>query len=207
MERGMFAGPFECSACGQTHSKGCRSHKKSGEPCEKSPVRGLTVCASHGGAGRHAKAAGRRRMTAEALERAVERFGLPRTVDPASAIVEALHKAAGRLDFFEAEVRELASPWVEQIGPGGSVRLEEHPAVTADRQALVAYFGFAERIVKLGLAERQVVVAEAEALLLARVVMSLLDDPEFGLSREQRELGRRLAGRHLRQLGSGGAAA
>jgi hypothetical protein len=50
------------------------------------------------------------------------------------------------------------------------------------------------------LAERTVRLQEATAEMMARAVMALLDDPELGLSREQREQGRRLAGRHLRAI-------
>lgn len=54
-----------------------------------------------------------------------------------------------------------------------------------------------------GVAERQVQLAEQQGQLLARVVTAMLDDPEFGLSGKQRQLGRKVAARHLRALPSG----
>jgi hypothetical protein len=88
--------------------------------------------------------------------------------------------------------------------PGGT-RVEEHPAVTGYRQSLDRLFGYSERALKLGLAERVVAVTEMQGALMAQAFMALLDDPELGLSREQREIGRRAAGRHVRQVVEGNA--
>lgn len=185
----------------------CNARKRGGGRCTQPAGWGTDhvgdgPCKLHLGATRRHSAVARR----AALTRAAEQFGLPRSVDPAAAIIEALHKAAGQLDFFEAEVQALASPWVEQEGPGNTVRIEEHPAVTACRLALDRLFAFGERTVKLGLAERQVALNEMTAAVLAKVVMTVLDSADLGLSREQRELGRQLAGRQIRELAQGSAA-
>jgi hypothetical protein len=184
----------------------CGSPKKDGSTCENRAGKGtdhvgVGHCRNHGGSTpTHVRAARR-----ELLARAAERFGLPRDVDPGQAIVESIHKAAGQLDYFEAEVEQLSSPWVEQQTPGG-VRVEEHPAVTAYRLSLDRLFGYSERAIKLGLAERAVAVTEVQAALMARAFMALLDDPVLNLSREQREVGRRAAGKHVRQIVQGAVA-
>lgn len=140
------------------------------------------------------------------LHQAAEKFGIARSVDPGAAIVESIHKAAGQLDYYDREVNDLPSPWVEQRGPGGSSSIEEHPAVTAYQHALDRLFSFAERAVKLGLAERAITTSELQAAIMAQAMLAMIDDPDFGLSREQREIGRRVAGRHIRQLSAGSAA-
>lgn len=182
----------------------CGARTRSGGACGRpagwgTEHPGYGACKLHLGSTAKHTAGAQRRMWADAAEQ----FGLPRTVDPADAILEALHKIAGQVDWFEAEVKALDAPWMTVFG-GGVV---EHPAVTGYRESLDRLFGFGERTVKLGLAQRQVEVSELHAALLARVVMAILDDPELALSREQRETGRRVGGRHLRQLGTGGAAA
>jgi hypothetical protein len=167
-------------------------------------LKGCTVCELCGGKAPQVLAAARRREHQQQLAVAVDKFGLRRDIGPADAIVESIHKAAGQLDFFEAEVDRLPSPWVEQKMPGGT-RVEEHPAVTGYRQSLDRLFGYSERALKLGLAERVVAVTEMQGALMAQAFMALLDDPELGLSREQREIGRRAAGRHVRQVVEGNA--
>jgi len=62
-----------------------------------------------------------------------------------------------------------------------------------------------EACVKLGLEERRTVVGEVQAAVLARAMTALIDSPELALTREQRELGRQLAGRQLRALVKGGS--
>lgn len=162
---------------------------------------GIGRCAWHGGATQNHRIAARRiRIVQEA-----ERFGVARGVDPATGILECVHKAAGQVDYFEDEVNNLETPWVTQKVPGGE-RVEEHPAITAYRQALNQFFSYSERTLKLDLFTRQIQIEEAQAVVLAALVTELLDSPDLALSRDQRELGRQLAGRKLRALAAGPAA-
>lgn len=41
----------------------CTAHRKNGEPCKRPPIRGGTVCASHGGSAPAVRAAAERRLT------------------------------------------------------------------------------------------------------------------------------------------------
>lgn len=163
---------------------------------------GIGKCYKHGGATQNHRAAARRVMIIDAAEK----FGVPREVDPATGILECVHKAAGQVDFYEDEVNNLETPWIEQTVPGGK-RIDEHPAITAYRVALDRLYSYSERTLKLDLFTRQVRVEEAQALVLAALVTSLLDAPEMNLTREQRELGRQLGGRKLRELAAGSTAA
>lgn len=188
---------------------------------------GVGLCKLHGGNTR----AHRERAQAEIIRREAARLGGARVVDPAQALLELVFEAAGNVEFYRDLVGQLSTsdpslPGGDDEGGGvvspqrgnlyGPLRHQSGVSTgEAKRHVLVQMYDeerdrlkeYAATVVKVGLAERQVQVAELQAALVARVVMALLDDPEFGLSREQRELGRRLAGRHLRQLGSGGVAA
>jgi hypothetical protein len=181
---------------------------------------GVGLCKLHGGNTR----AHRERAQAEIVRREAARLGVPRDVDPAAALLELVYESAGNVEFYRDLVGQLSTtptpppPGADEDMPEGSRRPEglygplRHqsgvPTGEAKPHVLVAMYDaerdrlkeYAATVVKVGLAERQVQVAELQAAVVARVVMALLDDPEFGLSREQREMGRRLAGRHLRQL-------
>jgi hypothetical protein len=79
---------------------------------------------------------------------------------------------------------------------------------TARRNVIVAMYDderdrlarFSKLALDAGLERRRVELAENQAGLVATVIMGLLDSPRLGLTREQRDLGRRLAGGHLRLL-------
>lgn len=158
---------------------------------------GIGRCAWHGGATRTQRRAARRQM----IVMEAEAMGLPRDVDPATAIMEALHKAAGQVDWYEAEVNALDSPWLEETTQFGD-KVYAHPAVVGYVKALDQLYSYSERTLKLDLFSRQVQADELQAAMLARLVMEILDSPELGLSHEQREQGRRIGGRKLRELAS-----
>lgn len=220
-----------CERCGQVHDpKKCTSHVDEDDgslrPCRLPPIRGGTVCWKHGGGASQVRAKAAARVEAERLARAAGRLGVAREVDAGQALLELVYEAAGNVEFYRDLVARLNSVPVsvgegdgqEQDGPlldglyGRMFHQSGVPTGEAKRHILVQLYDderdrlkeYAATVVKVGLAERQVQVAEVQAALVARVVMAILDDPELGLSREVRELGRRLAGRHLRQLVSGG---
>lgn len=150
----------------------------------------------------------------ELLRQAARRLGIPREVEPGQALLELVWEAAGNVEFYRDLVASLEGG---ESGEGDAARSGLYGALRhqtgfetgeAKRHVLVQMYDderdrlkeYAATVVKVGLAERQVQVAELQAALVARVVMGLLDDPELGLSREQRDVGRRLAGRHMRVL-------
>lgn len=179
----------------------CGAHPEAeGGPCKNGAGKntdhpGIGRCAWHGGATRTQRISARRQY----LSMQAEAFGISRDVDPATGILEAVHKAAGQVDWYEAEVNALETPWVEQTVPGGT-RIDAHPAVVGYTKALDQFYTYSERTLKLDLFTRAVVADELQAAVLARLVMEVLDAPELGLSHEQREQGRRIGGRKLREL-------
>lgn len=226
-----------CERCGQTHDpKKCVGHVDEEDgtlrPCIAWPIRGGRVCVKHGGSARQVKAKAEGRLETARLVRSALRLGVPREVDPADALLEMVFEAAGNVEFYRDLVGQLSTrpgssdagddetPEVVSTHPGSLYGALRHQSGVltgeAKRHILVQLYDderdrlkeYAATVVKVGLAERQVRVVEMQAALVAKVVMAVLDDPELGLSFESRELGRRLAGRHLRQLavGTGSAA-
>ncbi len=156
----------------------------------------------HGGStGSHRKAAAR-----VMAGRALAAMGHPvADVDAPAELLGMVAEAAGNVRTLRTWVQDLGD---QVYGPilfpdgGRSGRAEEHVlarmyGVWCDR--LVSYSAAA---IKAGIAEREVRVKELLGVLVMRCMLGLLDDPELGLSRVQRESGRRIAGRHLRVLGS-----
>jgi hypothetical protein len=178
----------------------CGATRRDGQLCELQAGTGTDhlgfgSCKFHGGCTpSHKRAAEKAQLVAAAAM-----FGLPRNVDPATAIVEALHKMAGQIDFYQAEVNTLGSLWCQELGNVPGV-MAPHPAITLYNKSLVDYFNFAEKTVKLGLAERMVKADELVAIQMAALVTSLLGDPELKLTREQQERGRQIAGAQLREM-------
>jgi len=184
----------------------CVGTRTDGERCEKNAITGGTVCATHGGSTRIVKA--RAAVRAEVM-----RWGLgDSTVDAGEVLLRLVSQSARRAELYADELERLTR---------GAKTLEE--ALVGDSKILVGdalekvgeYIrgmavleaqerdrcaGFAAKAVAAGLAERQVRLAERQGALIATLIRSLLDDPELGLSDDQKEAGRRVASKHLRAL-------
>lgn len=174
--------------------------KRSGERCKRRPAVGGTVCAMHGGKAPQVQAAVERRRQERAAMVAVESFGLPREVDPHTALLEELHRTAGAVQWLGAvvadieraelvwgKVKETRGTQLEkgtdngvtyQAGPNAFVELWQR-----ERKHLV---DVAKKCVDVGIEERRVRLAESAGQQLASVVRAVLDRLE--LTDEQRGL-------------------
>jgi hypothetical protein len=127
----------------------------------------------------------------------LRRLGVPvDAADPAEQLVGMVREAAGNVVVLRSLVGDLGET-LTQWGQDGQ---REHAVAELYRVWCDRLVSYSAAAIKAGLAERTVRLQEATAEMMARAVMALLDDPELGLSREQREQGRRLAGRHLRAI-------
>src|SRR5579859_1243022 len=168
----------------------CTAHNNRGDRCGRAAVAGATVCQTHGAKSPVVKAKA-------AVRAEVMRWGLgDTTIDPGEVLLRLLTQSAARSDRYAQEVERLvaAAPTLEEALVGraegefgaigeyirGMAQLE---AEERDRCA-----GFAVKAVAAGLAERQVRLAERQGQLLADVIRKVLDDPDLGLSREQRQM-------------------
>jgi hypothetical protein len=149
------------------------------------------VCKMHGGKAPQAlDAAARRREMREALL-AAETLGLPREVDPHTALLEELHRTAGAVQWFGAVVAELKQ---SQVG-GDSIYVR---LFSEERDRLVKV---AKTCVDVGIEERRVRLAESAGAQLAAVVRAVLDRLE--LSDQQRLLALSVVPEEFRRLGDG----
>lgn len=96
-----------CDRCGQAHTR-CSGHsnRTGGAPCGQRPVAGLRVCWSHGGAAKHAREAGARRVEAARLEQVVVTYGARREIGHLEALIELLHDSAGHVAWLRDQVQQ-----------------------------------------------------------------------------------------------------
>lgn len=181
--------------------------KQSGERCKRRPIPDGTVCVMHGGKSPAVQAAAvARRQEREALV-AAESFGLPREVDPHTALLEELHRTAGAVAWLGAIVADLDAEDVvwgrtrEKLGgeDAGTTREARPNAFVSlwqvERKHLVAV---AKACHDAGIEERRVRIAESAGQQLASVVRAVLE--RLGLTAEQQLLAREVVPEEFRRL-------
>ena len=163
--------------------------KRSGQRCKRTAVIDGTVCAMHGGKAPQVKNAIERRRQQRQATLAAEAFGLPREVDPHTALLEELHRTAGAVEWLGAVVADLEREdlvWgkvkethgtqlergtdngtTHAAGPNAFVALWQ-----AERKHLV---DVSRECIKAGIEERRVRLAESAGQQLASVVRAVLD--------------------------------
>lgn len=207
----MTTNPKTCDRCGQPHVR-CSAHRKDGKPCGQPPLADQTVCRKHGGkAPQNLAAAARRRQERQALV-AAESFGLPREVDPHTALLEELHRTAGAVQWLGAlvadlerdeiawgKVKETRGTQLERGTDNGTTYSAAPNAFVslwqAERKHLV---DVSRACISAGIEERRVRLAESAGQQLAAVIRSVLDRLE--LSDGQRSLAVQVVPDELRRL-------
>lgn len=193
---------------------------RSGERCRKAPIKGATVCYTHGGATR--MVAGRAAVRAE-----VQAWGLDQpSVDPGETLLALVSMAAGRLrlvsSLLQAQYEGMAGEpndadddGTVAIPAGVRAIIGHKYALTKDGdrlpveeavRGLAAYEAeWTDRLARLcktaidaGIAERTVRIAESQGALIAGVLQRVLDALE--LTPAQRELVAVVAPRELRAV-------
>lgn len=142
-------------------------------------------------------------------------YGLPREIDPADALLEEVYRTAGHVAWLEHQVRALSpEELVWGVSEEAEKKATEFEGTDTTRKAtpnvwVVLYREERKHLVdvcataiKVGIEERRVRLAESQGALIAGVIRAVLEDPELGLDRHQREVGRGVASRHLRVLAS-----
>lgn len=173
----------------------CVGHTTAGTPCDAWAVRGASVCVAHGGAAPQVKAAAARNLERETAERAVATLGLPREIDPHTALLEEVWRAAGHVAWLQEVVAGLERQRVVQGViktvqlPDGGRRVEVGAAIST---WVALYQGERDRLVRAareaihaGVAERQVRIAEGQAQMLARVISLVVTDLGHDLKDER----------------------
>lgn len=186
-----------CQRCGKEHPK-CTGHNAAGNPCGKAPIKGANVCRTHGGAAPQVKAAAQRRMDELAARREVSgivrRLGLEVEVDEGEALLRELYRCHASVLYLSRVVASMGDSTADAVaealdnprasadgliwrsrGPMGTV-LQLHPLVKLWQDERAQLARVAAAIQKLGLAERQTKLAEAQGAALLEVVYGVLRD-------------------------------
>lgn len=165
------------------HPRKCQGHRKNGEPCDRWAIKGGTVCPTHGGSAPQVKAKAVANVQRQEAEAAARRLSLPIEVDPADALLDELFRTAGWIATYEAYVNEQTLDEGSHWGPiyGGKDGYD-----TGERKPnIVVELLYRERqhlkdltvaILKAGIEERRVRLAEEQATQLARVITAILTD-------------------------------
>ncbi len=176
----------------------CHAHTTAGRPCRRPPVRGATVCPSHGGAAPQVRtAAARRRERGRAAAEWSRAYGaFVVDVDPAGAVLDQISWTAGHVAWLRERV-QATDPQALVWGVEREVTKTagEYPGVDTTRAArpsvwLELYGQERDRLVRMceiahrmGIEERRVELAEQLGQLVAGAVQGILDD--LGLDEAQ----------------------
>lgn len=157
----------------------CNGHNRSGAPCRNAAGFGTDHvgygnCKFHGGA----SPAGKKHAERLQAEAAVVTYGLPREVDPHTALLEELHRTAGHVAWLHTLVAALETRDLKQyqhMEAGGTV---ERPAIwvelyARERKHLAEV---AKACISAGIEERRVQLAEQQGALIARVLDGVLTE-------------------------------
>lgn len=178
-------GKGPCPTCDRPRCNGTSAAGR----CRKQPIKDATVCRTHGGSATQVKDAAERRRADRQAMTAAESFGLPREVDPHTALLEELHRTAGAVQWLGAIVADLDKDQVvwgkvkETRGTQLEKGAENGTTYAAQTNAFVRLWQEErDRLVKVakachdaGIEERRVRIAESTGQQLAAFARSLLD--------------------------------
>ncbi len=111
-------GPIDHDRRGRPIVRRCTAHKRDGQRCRRSAVRGSTVCFSHGGAAPQVKLAAARREADAAAAATLERWTPPANGTPVDVFGELGNLAARLVSFCDFATARLAAldgdAWAER---------------------------------------------------------------------------------------------
>lgn len=159
----------------------CTGHSsQTGGPCKAWAIKGGTVCTAHGGRAPQTKKKAAERVAEHEAELAVALYGLPREVDPHTALLEELWRTAGHVAWLRQRVAELdgEEQMYGPVGGGGESypRAEAHIWIRLYQEERKHLASVARDCVRAGIEERRVKIAEQQAELIARLISGLLSD-------------------------------
>lgn len=180
----------------------CTSIRKTGDRCKRRPIKGGTVCYTHGGAAPQVKAAAARRVAAQAIEakaaKDVAYEGLEPVVDPLGELGKLASAANAMMLSLGAQVNAL--PELEVM----DMKSQPHVRVVMElyERAMDRSHKFLDSLVKHGYMERQMQLAETEAMLVAGVLRRVIQG--MGLTPEQVLEANKLMSEEFRRLEKNG---
>lgn len=178
--------------------KTCKGTNRQGDPCGLRPIPGGTVCAWHGGKAPQVVAAAQQRLATQRITQDVEAVlaheGITAVEDPLAELGKLASASTALMNALGARVNSLDE--LEHTGTTFA------PAIKAEVQmyerAMDRTHRLLDSLVKHGYMERQVSIAETEALLVAGVIRRVLAG--LGLSKAQQDQAQGLLAQEFRQL-------
>lgn len=123
---------------------------------------GYGNCKNHGGS----TPAGKKFAARQAATQAVATYGLPREIDPHSALLEELHRTAGHIAWLGAELADLED--------ADAVVASALTALYSDER--IHFARVARSCIDVGIEERRVTLAEQQGALIAQVLRGVLTE-------------------------------
>jgi len=169
----------------------CSARRTTGEPCGAYAMVGGTVCHAHGGAAGQVKRKAAVRVAEAKAASLADLMGAGPVSDPLTALLDLAGQAVVLTDALRAMVARL-----EDVGTDG---------VAPELSAYLGALGRAESILvaitRLDLDARLVRISEAEAAMLATMVLAVLEADELALTEAQVATARSLVAARLRVVG------
>ena len=178
----------------------CRGTNRQGKPCGLRPIPGGTVCKWHGGGAPQVIAAAQRRLAAQAMtadaEAVLAHEGIEPIEDPLTELGKLASGAKAFMDQLGKRVNDLndIEHFDDKLVPQIRVAVELY------ERAMDRTHRMLDSLVKHGYAERQITIAENEAMLVAGVIRRVVS--ALGLTPEQQATAQKLLAEEFRQLES-----
>jgi hypothetical protein len=158
-------------------SRRCTARNRQGERCKRAAIKGGTVCPMHGGKAPQVRdAAERNRALAVARAECVT-LGIPIEIDPGHALISSLFEREGNVAFYRALVEKLGTGvYGATYHADGGLTGEAKPHVLVElyHRELQARDQVAAGILKAGVEERRIRLAEGQAQQIATFARGLL---------------------------------
>jgi hypothetical protein len=137
----------------------------------------------HVGIGRCKRHGGSAPLYAQKVEKlraavAVEQYGLPRHVDPHTALEEELDRSAGHVDWLRMQVAALETEAMHGPVGGGQGAIPEHKPhiwISMYNEERDRFRRIAKTCIDAGIAQRRVELAEAQGQLVAVAIRAILE--------------------------------
>jgi len=176
----------------------CKGTNRAGNRCGLRPIPGGTVCKWHGGGAPQVKAAAAQRLATQKIEASataeLAHLGITAVEDPLAELGKLANASTAMMKALGARVNNLKD--LEHYGAEYSPVLKAEVALY--ERAMDRTHRLLDSLVKHGYAERQVSIAESEALLVAGVIRRVVAG--LGLTPAQQTQAQELLAEEFRAL-------
>lgn len=162
-----------------TQPRRCRAtSKRTGEQCGQYAPSGSVVCRWHGGEAPRSKNAAHKRQQRSHAEEAVQVYGLPRDVDPHTALAEEVARTAGHVAWLNAKLQQARedNDLTETVYTEGGSHIKPSVWLELYQKERAHLAKVSRDAIAGGVQKRQVELAEQQGALIARVIDGVLSD-------------------------------